>query len=218
MKKLSVALICVMLLSFTACNLNKQDNTSKVESNNVSSQVKVDKPTNETEKKPEGNKEEKTNENKPQVNVSQKNKYNIVLNEFTMDKDSAFNFTMTFKAVRDKVEVLGLDCNEMGDMDILVQDKNSHEEVVSIGFPQSSDKLSAKVNSITVYNKAIPTTLGLKVGDTIKEMEKLYGNKYNSYVDKNTNRTIYDYKMDKHIFRVESDEKNKDKVAMWHIL
>lgn len=189
---------------------------------------KVDKSKNEKVQKPD-NKEQKdsdkskVNNDKLKINndnkVPQQNKYNIFLNEMNFNKTSTVSLETTFNEAIDKFKSLGFKNLNWGDEYIMVEDEKTKEEVATLMFAVTSrtNRSTAKMLSITVNPEKIPTSLGLKAGDSVKRMEELYGKNYTSYMDKTSKRTIYDYKINNYIFSVQSAENNKDKVLLWGI-
>lgn len=61
----------------------------------------------------------------------------------------------------------------------------------------------------------IPTTRGLKIGDSLKDMEKLYGKKYRIF--DTGNDTVYEYYIKDHYFRVYILKVKNGKIEMWGI-
>lgn len=238
MKKLKILVLCLALLTLTACsNTNKEDKAIKADNQKVEVKSQTDKKKNEDKKpsdednnKVDKNKNDNTqkssnkelkNSDKSKVSndskMPQQNKYGIFLNEMNFNKTSTVSLDTTFNEAIDKFKALGFKNLNWGDEFIMVQDEKTKESIATLMFPVTTraDRSKAKMLSITVNPEKIPTTLGLKAGDSVKRMEELYGKNYTSYMDKNSKRTIYDYKMNNYIFRVESVENNKDKVLLW---
>lgn len=240
MKRLKILLLCLALLTLTSCdNTDKEDKAIKADNQKVEVASQVDKKKNEDKKtsdkddnKGNKNKDENTqksnnkelkNTDKSKVSndskMPQQNKYGIFLNEMNFNKTSTVSLDTTFNEAIDNFKALGFKDLNWGDEYIMVQDEKTKESIATLMFPTTnrSDRSKAKMLSITVNPEKVPTTLGLRAGDSIKRMEELYGKNHTSYMDNNSKRTIYDYKMNNYIFRVESAENNKDKVLLWGI-
>lgn len=238
MRKLKIILLCLALLTLTACsNTDKEDKAIKADNQKVEVTSQGDKKKNEDKKvsdkddnKVDKHKDENTQKssNKELKNADkskgsndskmpQQNKYGIFLNEMNFNKTSTVSLDTTFNEAIDKFKALGFKDLNWGDEYIMVQDEKTKESIATLMFPitNRADRSKAKMLSITVNPEKVPTTLGLKAGDSVKRMEELYGKNYTSYMDKNSKRTIYDYKMNNYIFRVESVENNKDKILLW---
>ena len=239
MKKLKILLLCLAVLTLTSCdNTDKEDKAIKADNQKVEVKSEADKIKNEDKEakkasdvdnnkvdkskneQKSGNKEVKNSDKSKVSNDSkmpQQNKYGIFLNEMNFNKTSTVSLDTTFNEAIDKFKALGFKDLNWGDEYIMVQDEKTKESIATLMFPVTNrtDRSKAKMLSITVNPEKVPTTLGLKAGDSVKRMEELYGKNYTSYMDKNSKRTVYDYKMNNYIFRVESVENNKDKVLLW---
>ncbi|AOR25137.1 hypothetical protein [Clostridium taeniosporum] len=193
MKKYLIILSIMLTLSFIGCtNANKpttanvpakEDNSSisnkSTDNSKKVTETSTDKSKEVTETSKENsaksNKEESTKAVKTTASNSQ-----ITINEKSLDKNSTFYFGMSKEdltsklnkiklAIENEIEITSSENDpEFGNKQIWTKD-------ISFSFNKEN-----KLYAINIKEN-IPTSLGLKNGDSIEKLEKLYGKDYAKY-------------------------------------
>lgn len=135
---------------------------------------------------------------------------NITMNELNNLDKNTFKFGMPIQDVRSKMKELGINPDQI--------ENTSHDDAWNFGcillYTEEIEIAFDKediIYYIAVYNT--PTSLDLKSGDALDEMEKKYGKDYKKYPDVNNTLTC-EYKMEGYYFNVYF---LNDKVHGWGI-
>jgi len=202
MKKYKLILSIVFSFFIVGCNNNgmKIQSVSVAKDNkNVSTSIKNIEGKNSTNKM----------QDKKEISNSESK---IFINEKSVkDKTSTFPFGMSKNELMIKLEKLKLEVKgeieitsskedpELGNSVVLTDD-------ISFSFDKNNQLYAIKVS------QNIPTSLGLKNGDSLEKTEKLYGTNYKKYNPENG--FVYEYRFNNHYFKVFIEQ---DKITGWAV-
>lgn len=188
MRKYLIIITLFLTLFFTGCN-------------NISNQS--------TQSKDTENKQE-TPSNSPAKSGSSQNK-DIGVNEQANGERGIFYLSMSRQDVIAVLKDMKIDTSNEVEITSHPEAWNYGNKLLFAGGYSFEFDKEYKLYEIRVQND-VPTTLGLKQGDSIDNMEKLYGKNYNK--NRVDNSILYSYKIGDHYFWVYFE---KDKVKMWGI-
>lgn len=200
MKKRMIFVVLILTVFLTGCNDKVSQDSSKSNINN------------NTEIKATSANIQKTIDNKSNNESSSNKDRSTLISEQDNGGNSKIYIGMS---KNDLISVLNSLKIDVTDETEITSNKDSWDwgnKVLDAGDLTFTFDKEQNLYEIIVFDENITTTLGLKIGDSIDSMEKLYGKKYVSY--QTDNATVYEYFMGNNYFYAAIED---NKVADWGI-
>ncbi|WP_315082070.1 hypothetical protein [uncultured Clostridium sp.] len=187
-------------------NFEKESNDPTLNKNTDDSKKVTETDTDKSQKVNETSKDN----SKKSIQITASNSQ-ITINEKSLDENSTFYFGMSKEDVISKLDKFKIKVENEIEISSSKDDPQYGNKQI---WTQDISFTFNKENKLSVINikENLPTSLGLKEGDSIEKLESLYGKNYSKY--KTDNGFIYEYSINNYYFHVFLEN---EKVTEWEI-